>query len=178
MYIECITCPQLGQSCDGPNFFSVSAPELLSWCKRRKKHIQISNSDLAELSGTPKGTIDRLFSGSPDVVDFKHETVRPILKVLVGGQFCGNPCPSPPTADHPGATEKLRECEREIKWQEDKIMHLEKENNLLIEQLKEKDLTLHERASYLRQKDVAIRTLGVVAGVCLIAIIALLIFVL
>lgn len=171
MYIECITCPQLGKSCDGPNFFSVSATELLSWCKRRKKHIQISNSDLAELSGTPKGTIDRLFSGSPDVVDFKHETMRPILKVLVGGQFCGNPCPSPPTADNPGITERLRECEHEMRWQEDKIKRLEMETEVLLEQVREKDQLLHERRDFLKRKDKAISILGAIVGVCVVVMI-------
>lgn len=90
MYLECISCSQLGVSCDGPNFVAMSSKDLLEWCKQREKHIGMTREKLAELSGTPKGTIDRLFAGkSPD---FKYETIRPMVKVLVGGSFAGNPC--------------------------------------------------------------------------------------
>lgn len=93
MYNECLSCPKLGITCDGPNFVAMSAHDLLEWCKLRKAKLGLTNAKLADLSGVPKGTIDRLLSS--DHSDFKFETVRPILKILVGGSFDGNPCPAP-----------------------------------------------------------------------------------
>lgn len=93
MYNECLMCPKLGITCDGPNFVAMPARDLLEWCKQRKARLGLTNAKLSELSGVPKGTIDRLLAGEHS--DFKFETVRPILKALVGGSFDGNPCPAP-----------------------------------------------------------------------------------
>ena len=102
MYEKCIKCPKVGVSCEGPHFFTMSGAELLEWCKERKKFLKLSNEKLSELTylqkgnmnGIPKGTIDRLFSG--EHLDFKFETMRPIIKVLAGGEFVEAPCPEEP----------------------------------------------------------------------------------
>lgn len=93
MYEECLSCNKLGVSCDGPNFVAMNAHELLEWCKIRKHHLGLSNAKLADLSNMPKGTIDRLFAG--EHTDFKYETMRPLVRALVGGKFDDNPCPAP-----------------------------------------------------------------------------------
>lgn len=103
MYDECITCDMLGRLCDGPNFISMPAADLLDWCKRRKQHLGLSRERLADLSGVPLGTINRLLSGTH--YDFRYETLRPIIMVLIGGTLSGNPCPSP---DLSGENEQLR----------------------------------------------------------------------
>lgn len=122
MYSECLTCPKIGVSCDGPNFFAMSTPELLAWCKARKAHLRVSNARLAELTGgaIPKGTIDRLFAG--EHTDFRYETIRPLLKALTGGAWSGNPCDTP---QEDGELQKrVRDLEAEIRWRDDKIQHL------------------------------------------------------
>lgn len=91
MYHKCVACPKIGVSCAGPNFVAMSAAELLDWCKLRKAHLHLSNAKLAEISGMAKGTIDRLFSG--EHFDFKYESIRPLLKALVGGTFGELECP-------------------------------------------------------------------------------------
>lgn len=92
MYKDCLTCPKLGISCDGANFLAMTAHELLEWCKLRKNRMGLSNADLAEMAGVPVGTLNRLFSS--DMIDCKYETVRPIVKALVG-DWTKNPCPTP-----------------------------------------------------------------------------------
>ena len=91
---------------------------------------------LADMSGTPKGTIDRLLSGNN--TDFKFETIRPIIKALVGGKFEGNPCPDPhdPQAD-------------------ETIKHLEEENAKLketIAELKELKAEKKEEIEFLKSE--------------------------
>ena len=89
MYDKCFNCHKLGVACDGPNLFALPSREILEWCKQRKSKLQLSNAKLAELSGTPKGTIDRIFAGDSD---FKHDTIRPIVRALIGSELSGNPC--------------------------------------------------------------------------------------
>lgn len=117
MYSECIKCPKIGISCDGPNFFAASTPELLTWCKERKKELKISNAQLAEKSGMPKGTIDRLFAG--EHVDFRYETIRPLLKALTGGAWSGNPCGA--LEEENALQKRIQELETELDRRDESI---------------------------------------------------------
>lgn len=123
MYSECIECPKIGISCDGPNFFAMSTPELLAWCKARKAYLRASNAQLAEKSGMPKGTIDRLFAG--EHVDFRYETIRPLLKALTGGAWSGKPCGT--LQEDEALQKKVQELEAEIARRDESIRHY-KEN--------------------------------------------------
>ena len=111
MYKECLNCPKIGVSCDGPNFMALTAAEALEWCKLRKNHLKMSNAKLSEISGVPKGTIDRLLSG--EHLDFKYESIRPILRALIGGTFDNNPCPDPHEADNQKQSEIIEKLQAE-----------------------------------------------------------------
>lgn len=111
MYKECLNCPKIGVSCDGPNFMALTAAEALEWCKLRKNHLKMSNAKLSEISGVPKGTIDRLLSG--EHLDFKYESIRPILRALIGGTFDNNPCPDPHEADNQKQSELIERLQAE-----------------------------------------------------------------
>ena len=142
MYEKCVKCPKVGISCEGPHFFTMSAAGLLEWCKERKKFLKISNEKLAELSGIPKGTIDRLFSG--EHLDFKFETVRPIIKVLAGGEFVEAPCPEEPN-----------------NFADENICRLEEENARLKEHLvdeQEKTSFFKEQYSFRGKAIIALTT--------------------
>lgn len=117
MYENCIKCPKLGVSCDGPNCMAMPPHELVNWCRDRKAHLQLSNARLAELSGMPKGTVDRVLSNTHE--DFKYATVRPLLQVLIGSEWGCNGCPydneaAPETAEalHESIAEKSTEINR------------------------------------------------------------------
>lgn len=56
--------------------------ELIKWCKERKASLGMSNQKLAELSGVPQGTIDRILSGSYN--EFRYSSIQPVLAVLLG----------------------------------------------------------------------------------------------
>ena len=82
MYEKCLSCPRLGVSCGGPRLPSMPADDLLEWCRQRKAQLGLSNAALAEKAGLPKGTVDRLFAWSH--ADFRYETIRIIVKALIG----------------------------------------------------------------------------------------------
>ena len=151
MYFECLSCPKLGNSCDGPNFVAMSADDLLEWCKQRKARLGLSNAKLAEMSGMAKGTIDRLLAGIH--VDFRYETIRPMVKALVGGDWSGSPCPVP----H-GEEKHLRE---EIQHYKDtKASDLE---------------TIHFLQDQIRSRQKTIAWLSIILGITLTVIIAALV---
>ena len=120
MYSECLKCEKIGVSCDGPNCVAMSTQELLTWCKARKQHLRLSNARLADMSGMPKGTIDRLFAG--EHADVRFETIRPLLKALTGGAWSGNPCAA--AQEDEGLRKRVQELEGEIRWRDDRIQHL------------------------------------------------------
>jgi hypothetical protein len=93
LYKDCVKCEKLGVSCDGPNFFTLPANEILEWCKARKAELHLSNDKIADLSRIPRGTVARVFAGEHE--DFKFGTVQPILRVLIGGTYHRESCPDP-----------------------------------------------------------------------------------
>lgn len=99
MYSECLTCPNLGNGCDGPNFMAMSPEMLAKWIGSRMKILNMTNQVLSDKSGVPKGTIDSLRAGKR--YNFEFNTLQPILQVLVGASWGSDPCPFPPdTKEH------------------------------------------------------------------------------
>ena len=48
MFEKCVDCEKLGKTCSGPDIYLFSAEELISWCKRRKEYLHLSNAKIAE----------------------------------------------------------------------------------------------------------------------------------
>ena len=137
MYFECVHCPKIGSLCDGPNFLAMPSNDLLEWCKQRKALLKWSNAKLAEEANMPKGTVDRLLASAP--VDFKFETIRPILKALVGGSWGSNPCG---VTDDPLDSSMM-----------EKAAQLEEENKILKEQLRSESDTHIQDVNNVKQED-------------------------
>jgi predicted transcriptional regulator len=57
--------------------------ELIQWCTKRQKFLEWTNQDLAEQSGVPLSTINRIKSG--DYMDCKFSTIKHLLITLIGG---------------------------------------------------------------------------------------------
>ena len=117
MYTECLSCNKLGNGCDGPNFMAMSPELLAKWIDSRMKVLGMTNQKLADLAQVAKGTIDTVRAGKRG--NFEFETMRRIMKSLVGESWGGDPCPYPISEDG----EKLL----------DKVLSLESENQKLIE---------------------------------------------
>ena len=91
---NCLSCPLIkGQQCAGPNFMTASTKEIVEWIIAYQKLNAITNTQLAESSGIPKGTID----GLKHRADVRHDTLYPIIKALIelsGGVWGGSACPA------------------------------------------------------------------------------------
>ena len=64
------------------NIVTLNPSELIKWCKVRKKELELSNADIAEKTGVPVGTIDRILSGNYS--EFKYSSIQPVISLLLG----------------------------------------------------------------------------------------------
>ena len=178
MYEKCLTCNKIGITCDGPNFMAMGTAELIEWCNNRRKQIPGMTYDrIAEATGLSKGTVSGFFGGTH--ADYRIETIRPILKLLVGGEWDDNPCADPTTSERAGYEERIRQLENEIAWRDDKIQHLQKTNASL------ETLVANTNARYTQDKDFlreqirnrnkTIAVLATCLGICLLVIIGALV---
>lgn len=65
-----------------PDILSLNSKDLIDWCNTRKKQMHISNAKLANLTGVPEGTIDRILTGKN--LEFRYSTIQPIVRLLLG----------------------------------------------------------------------------------------------
>ena len=89
-YNICISCSRIGQTCDGPNFLSMSVERWCEWCHLRRDYLNWKNSTIAEKSGVSKISIDRIMAG--DVKDLRITTMQAVTKALVNGVWGHAPC--------------------------------------------------------------------------------------
>ena len=77
-----------------PHILSLNPSDLINWCRNRKQFLGLSNQRLAEQSGVPVGTIDRIMAGK--YTEFRYSSIQPIVAVLIGIR---EDTPKPDTAD-------------------------------------------------------------------------------
>jgi len=73
---------QIHEINDLPDILSLNSKELIEWCNSRKKASHISNAKLANMTGVPEGTIDRILTGKN--LEFRYSTIQPIIRLLIG----------------------------------------------------------------------------------------------
>ena len=124
MYDECLKCAKIGNPCDGPNFLAMCTADLIDWCNARRKQFPHMTYDwIAAETGLSKGTVYGFFGGTH--ADYRLETIRPILKLLVGGEWGDSPCADPGDSERVAYEERIKGLENEIKRRDDTIQHLE-----------------------------------------------------
>lgn len=89
-YNICISCPKIGQTCDGPNFLAMSVERWCEWCHLRRDHLKWKNQTIADKAGVSKISIDRIMAG--DVKDLRITTMQAVTKALVNGTWGKSPC--------------------------------------------------------------------------------------
>jgi hypothetical protein len=86
MFEKCIKCEHLGKDCI-PNVCSLPLEDVNKWAIRLKAYKRITNAELSERSGVPKGTIDMHFSKKKDhYSDVNYSTFAPVFSALIGSQ--------------------------------------------------------------------------------------------
>lgn len=194
-YNQCLVCPHLGQTCDGPNFLAMTPDRWVEWCRMRKDMRQVTNSQLADGSGLPKGTVDRVMAGAGG--DVRLSTMQSITKWLVGGTWGQYPCHFAALMldeNRPGEAQlekraqelqaSLNTSEAETQRLRDYIRDTEARHERELSEAKgeaqRKVDFLKEDVSYLREqlarKDMVVRALAICLGVVLTLVIGVLIY--
>ena len=65
-----------------PEIIGLDSGQVIEWCISRKKEMGISNAKLADATGVPEGTIDRIFTGRNN--EYRYSTIQPIIRYLLG----------------------------------------------------------------------------------------------
>ena len=110
--IDCITCKKLGTSCPGPQFVAMDPADVSDWIRERKKVLGLTNAAIAEASGVPLGTVNRMLTGQ--YFNYKLDTIAPILTVLVGGDWPTTICADPDGSGLHRARERIHHLETEL----------------------------------------------------------------
>ncbi len=184
-YEKCLTCKQLGETCDGPNLMAMETAELGLWCNElRKKKPGMTYDRIAADTGVSKSAVHSFLNGTH--ADYRRETFRPIVKYITGGKWDDNPCGNITNTEKAAYEEKIQHLKDEIQWRDDTIQHLTKNNesmetlvaNSNARHTADKDFLrkqLEDRYYFLKRKDKVIVMLSVMLALCVTAIIAALI---
>lgn len=168
-YEKCLTCNDLGLNCDGPNFLAMETAELGQWCNDKRKHIPGMTYDrIAAETGISKSAVYGFLTGAH--ADYRIETIRPIVKLIVGGKWDDNPCGNLSNSEKAQYEANLQNLSNEIKWRDDKIQHILSENNTLREHLADTNKIVNERYEFIKRKDRFILWLAVLLGITLVII--------
>lgn len=89
-YNICISCPRIGQTCDGPNFLAMSVERWCEWCHLRRDYLGWKNATISEKSGVSTMSINRIMAG--DCKDLRITTIQAVTKALVNGTWGQSPC--------------------------------------------------------------------------------------
>lgn len=177
-YEKCLTCPELGKTCDGPNFMAMETQELGEWCKAKLQQRQgITYDRVASETGVSKSTVYGFLNGSH--TDYRLDTIRPILKLIIGGNWADSPCGNVNNSEKAKFEETIRQLEREIEHRDQTIAHYEKD----MEELKVMSRNANSRQSasqeflrgQIRKKDRVIYILAIALFLVVALIVAALI---
>lgn len=89
-YNICISCPRIGQTCDGPNFLAMTVERWCEWCRLRRDYLKWKNQTIADKTGLSKVSIDRIMNG--DAKDLRITTMQAVSRALVNGTWGQSPC--------------------------------------------------------------------------------------
>ena len=153
----------------------MEGPGLIEWCRRRKAELGFSNEKIADLSNTPKGTKDRILSGSYE--NFRYSTIRPMLQALVGNEWGKYPCAADvDLVDVEAMQRKIDSLSAELDSVEERaearISRTLEDKRRTVEHLKEQ---IEEHRQIEKSKDKSIRILACLFGIAALILISLLI---
>ena len=89
-YNICISCPKIGQTCDGPNFLAMPIERFCEWCRLRRDYLGWKNQLVADKAGVSKISVERIMAG--DSKDLRITTMQAVAKALVNGVWGHSPC--------------------------------------------------------------------------------------
>lgn len=159
---KCNDCDRAGIDC-APFLLSLSSEDLLEWCRIRKKHLRITNEELAEKANVASGTVGRLLRAKG--TDFIYSSMQPVVLALLDVDADKVSCQEPTAPDEERIAALVQQHKEEMERQR---ADDQQTIDILREQLKNEHETSTKRLT-------AIKWLGVSLGFTLVLIIVALI---
>lgn len=151
---KCKYCSHPGRACI-PYLVTLSQSDTFDWCKIRKEALHLSNEDIAERTGVPKSTIDRIFS--PRDTDCRFSTMQPVICVLSGCTHEELDCDNASSPSSEALLEQLKvkddlihHLDEEIKRQSEHIKQLQADAQANIDRAKQEEA---ESLAYMKKKE-------------------------
>ena len=69
---------------DFTEIHTMNPRELVDWCNLRCKEMGVSRAKLADMTGVPESTLDRILTGKNP--EFRYSSIQPVLAYLIGYQ--------------------------------------------------------------------------------------------
>lgn len=175
---KCLTCKQLGNTCDGPNFMAMETEELGLWCNRIRKQIPGMTYDkIAAVTGVSKSSVHGFLNGTH--ADFRLDTIRPVVKYITGGKWEDESCGNVMAEERTAYENRIQSLEAEISWRDDRIQHLLKENGKLHGEITDNNENHKDSFAHLqketKRKNRIITALTIIVAILLAVIIAALV---
>lgn len=177
-YEKCLSCEQLGTTCDGPNLLAMETVDLGLWCNELRKDTPGMTYDrIAAETNLSKSAVRDFFVGAHE--DCSMRTARTLARYITKGKWDDNPCGNLTNSEKAAYEERIRQLEKDKVWHEDKIKSLEKQvesmqtliTNTNTRTTQDKDFL----RSQIKSKNRAIVILSISLAVCLLVIITALI---
>ena len=180
-YEKCLTCSDLGAACDGPNFLAMDTVEMGHWCNEKRKQIPGMTYDkVAAETGISKSAVFGFLNGTHS--DYRIETIRPIVKLIIGGKWDDNACGNLSNSEKAQYESQILQYQQKIETYEKNIAFLKDQVSFKENQMHEKDkllaergIFIAERGAFMKRKDRIIAILAVLLGITLAVIITMLI---
>lgn len=177
-YEKCLTCKQLGNGCDGPNFLAMDTIELGHWCDKKRKQIPGMTYDRIEAeTGSSKTAVYNFLKGKHP--DCRLETIRPIVKFITGGEWDDNPCGNVSNSEKAAYEGRIRELENEVDHLDTRLKAVKKTNESLETLVRNSNDRTTKDKDFLRgeikRKNMNIVILSILFGIALMVIIGALV---
>lgn len=177
-YEKCLSCEQLGTTCDGPNLLSMDTVELGQWCNElRKNNPGMTYDRVATDTQLSKSAVRDFLIGSH--VDCSMHTARTIAKYITNGKWDDNPCGNVSNNEKAAYEERIKQLETEVDHLDVRLKAVKKTNESLETLVKNNNTRTTQDKEFLRGeikcKNRSIVVLGVLLGISVMFIMASLI---
>lgn len=177
-YEKCLSCDQLGSTCDGPNLLAMETIDLGLWCNElRKDNPGMTYDKISAETELSKSAVRDFLTGKHE--DCSMHTARTIAKYITRGKWDDNPCGNLTNSEKAAYEERIRQLEKDKVWHEDKIKGLEKNAEAMQTLITNSNARATQDKDFLRSqiksKNKTIMILAILLSICLLVIITALI---
>lgn len=177
-YEKCLSCEQLGTTCDGPNLLSMDTVELGQWCNElRKNNPGMTYDRIATDTQLSKSAVRDFLIGNH--YDCSMHTARTIAKYITNGKWDDNPCGNVSNNEKAAYEERIKQLETEVDHLDVRLKAVKKTNESLETLVKNNNTRTTQDKEFLRgeikRKNRSIVALCVLLGISVAIIIASLI---